>query len=103
MRRIFAPILLAFWLFANIPHELLHGLADHTDTVDPASYSCAVLSPPHLHCQILQLQLDHYTTTPAFHIPAGTEFQQQLYSVTIEPVLTVTVIYSSARAPPVLA
>lgn len=103
MRRLLAPLLLAFWLFANVPHDLLHALADHSDTVDPVSYSCPLLTPPHLHCQILQLQLDHYTSAPEFHLPAGVEFQQQLYSVIVEPVLAATLIYSSARAPPVLA
>lgn len=103
MRRTWAPILLAFWLFANIPHELLHDLTGHTDTVDPTSYPCPLLTPPHIHCQILQLQLDHYTTTPEFHIPAGIEIQQQLYSVIIEPVFSPVIIYSAARAPPFIA
>jgi len=103
MRRILSCFILSFWLFANIPHEILHEFTNHEDTIDPSSYSCAILTLPHIHCLILQLQLDHFTSAPACTIPSGIEWQQKLYSVIIAPVITPEIIYSSARAPPVSA
>lgn len=103
MRRILSSLILSFWIFSNVPHAILHEFANHEDTIDPSSYSCAILTLPHIHCLILQLQLDHFTSAPACTIPSGTEWQQKLYSIMITPVVTPEIIYSAARAPPISA
>jgi hypothetical protein len=59
IKKIYSIVLLAIFLFASIPDELIHALAGHCDTIDYQGNEI-LISPHHTHCEALQLTLPSF-------------------------------------------
>jgi hypothetical protein len=65
LRQITSGFLLVAFLFAIAPKEFLHHLAGHEDTRDCTTDGVTAISSEHIHCQILQLQVNPFTESDA--------------------------------------
>ena len=76
LRQITSGFLLAAFLFAIVPKEFLHHLAGHEDTRDCATDGVTAVSSEHIHCQILQLQVNPFTEGDVIILPVQPFFQE---------------------------
>ena len=76
LRQITSGFLLAAFLFAIAPKEFLHHLAGHEDTRDCATDGVTAVSAEHIHCQILQLQVNPFTEGDVIILSSQPFFQE---------------------------
>jgi hypothetical protein len=62
IKKTYSFILLAIFLFASTPDELIHALAGHRDTIDEQGNEI-LIGPHHTHCEALQLTLPSFNSS----------------------------------------
>lgn len=62
-------LMLSAFLFAITPKEFIHELSGHEDTKECNSGSTTSVSQGHIHCQILQLQVNPFDEPVAQPLP----------------------------------
>jgi len=102
IRKIISSCLLAIFLVAIIPDDLLHLLANHHDTVESNSTTTSV-SARHIHCEALQLSLPSFSEPLSFHFSSSQFFFTQVYFGAEEVTLSFFSLSHPGRAPPALA
>ncbi|MEP7127769.1 MAG: hypothetical protein ABI729_02825 [Chitinophagales bacterium] len=60
VRKIIAHFLLLAFLFAITPKEFVHAIAGHQDTEECIPGGDLIIGNSHLHCQVLQLQVNPF-------------------------------------------
>jgi hypothetical protein len=98
-RKIISFFLLASFLVATTPDDLLHLFANHHDTVDSNSTTTAV-SIKHIHCEALQLSLPSFSKTESTDLSAAVFFIASFYSIILEPAAHIHYVAANGRAPP---
>ncbi|MEO6167599.1 MAG: hypothetical protein ABIO98_08785, partial [Chitinophagales bacterium] len=68
VRQITSWFLLATFLFAAVPQDLIHLLAEHEDTID-VFHADLQVSKMHLHCCSLELSLPLFIGSAAVSLP----------------------------------
>jgi len=101
-RKIISFFLLAIFLVATTPDDLIHLLAGHHDTVDSNSLIAAV-SVRHIHCEALQLSLPSFSKTESTDLSVAVSFVASFYSTILQPATHVHYVVANGRAPPSVA
>lgn len=102
-RKIIADFLLVAFLFAVTPKEFIHALAGHDDTSACKHDGSMVIEESHVHCQVLQLQVNPFyqsyepAVAPALICTSVIEYPTPEVSYYI-PAVTIAL-----RGPPVIA
>ncbi|MBK9731498.1 MAG: hypothetical protein IPO83_09440 [Chitinophagaceae bacterium] len=78
VRNIIADFLLLAFLFAITPKEFVHAVAGHHDTEECIPGGDLTIGKSHVHCQVLQLQVNPFQENPEAALP------QRLVSATIK-------------------
>lgn len=99
VKKYISRLLLGIFLFAITPHELLHDLAGHYDTVDPI-HAVTSVSVKHIHCEILQLQLLPFSTAAVFFSLTPSPVVHSLIASPVTIKFSVSAIEIATRGPP---
>lgn len=102
-RKIIADFLLLAFLFAVTPKEFIHALARHDDTSTCKHDGSLVIEKSHVHCQVLQLQVNpfHQSHEPVV-IPALLCTSVIEYP-TPEVIFYIPAVTIALRGPPAIA
>jgi len=101
-RKIISFFLLATFLVATTPDDLIHLLTNHHDTVDSNSPITAV-SVKHIHCEALQLSLPSFSKTESTDLTAAIFFIASSYTTILQPPARIHDVAANGRAPPCVA
>jgi len=101
-RKIISFFLLAIFLVATTPDDLIHLLAGHHDTIDSNSATTSI-SIKHIHCEALQLSLPAFSQSSSFHLSSVQLPVAQVYFGIETLTLPFISLSPSGRAPPALA
>ena len=98
-RKIISFFLLATFIVAATPDDLIHLLTRHHDTLDSNSPITAV-SVKHIHCEALQLSLPAFSKTEGVELAAAISFVASFYSIILQPLARIHDVAANGRAPP---
>jgi hypothetical protein len=100
-RQIVSWFLLATFLFAAAPQELIHLLGDHEDTVD-VLHADQQVGQAHTHCCVLQLSLPLFIGSAEVDLPATLFELAVIHNRVLSLCLFSSPICSSDRGPPLV-